>query len=180
LHAHHSFYYPYVWGGLYSPWFGWGNWNTGMSWITCPNCMALVPSSSNYCGFCGNRLRVPSAELKNCAKCGSKIPLSAKFCPNCGEGVGDPKELKTRMRFAWLKDLERRYSSDSTVFRAAGIAGAEDEKEEPVFSKAKKRAKDANEPVMVYVVLNEKRGEIDSFPWALVRPDGSVEYMYPS
>jgi ribosomal protein L40E len=139
--------------------------------------MAIVASSSNYCSYCGNRLQAAKTELKICARCGGRIPASAKFCPNCGEDVGNPK-LKMRLRFAWLKDLEKSYASDYTRFRAAGIASAEDEKEEPVFDKAKKKVKDTNEPVMIYVILFEKRGEIDSFPWALIRPDGTIEYIY--
>jgi ribosomal protein L40E len=144
--------------------------------------MAIIPSSSNYCGYCGNRLRPQEVktELKACARCGSRIPLSAKFCPDCGEGVGDPKDLRRRLRFSWLKEMEKRYSSDFTRFRAAGLAEAEDEKEEPVLEKAKKKAKNTNDPVMIYVSLHEKRGEIDSFPWACVRPDGTVEYVYSS
>jgi hypothetical protein len=109
--------------------------------------------------------------------CGSRIPTSAKFCPDCGEAIGNTK-LKIRMRFSWLKDMEKRYASDYTRFRAAGLADAEDEKEKPVFDKAKKKAKDTNEPVMIHVILHEKRGEIDSFPWALIRPDGTTEYVY--
>jgi hypothetical protein len=141
--------------------------------------MAIIQSSSNYCRFCGNRLQVTKTELKICAKCGSSILASAKFCPECGEDVEDTKKLKIRMRFSWLKDMEKRYASDYTRFRAAGLADAEDEKEEPVFDKAKKKAKDTNEPVMIYVTLLEKRGEIDSFPWALIKSDGTIEYVYP-
>jgi ribosomal protein L40E len=139
--------------------------------------MAIVGSSSNYCSYCGNRLQGVKTELKICTKCGDRIPTFAKFCPDCGEDVRNP-ELKMRFRFTWLKDMEKRYASDYTRFRAAGVANAEDEKEEPVFDKAKKKAKDTNEPVTIYVSLLEKRGEIDSFPWALIRPDGTIEYIY--
>ena len=83
-----------------------------------------------------------------------------------------------RMRFSWLKDIEKKYASDHTRFRLAGLAEAEDEREEQVFDKAKKKAKDTNESVTVQVVLLENRGEIDSFPWALIGPDGTVEYVY--
>jgi hypothetical protein len=82
------------------------------------------------------------------------------------------------MRFSWLKDMEKRYASDYTRFRATGLAGAEDEKEEPVLEKARKKARGTNEPVTVHVILIEKRGEIDSFPWAKIRPDGTIEYVY--
>ena len=84
------------------------------------------------------------------------------------------------MRFSWLKDVEKRFASDHTRFRAGGLPDVEDDREEPVFDKAKKRAKDTNEPVMVHVILREKRGEIGSLPWALVEPDGTIEYAYPS
>jgi hypothetical protein len=142
--------------------------------------MALVRTESNYCGYCGNGLpQVAQPELIVCGVCGSKIPTSAKFCPQWGEGTRDPKRLKTRMRFSWLKDVEKRYASDHTLFRAGGLPDAEDDIEEPVFDKAKKKAKDTNEPVMVNVILREKRGEIGSLPWALVEPDGTIEYVYP-
>ena len=84
-----------------------------------------------------------------------------------------------RMRFSWLKGMEKRYASDSTRFRAGGLADSEGDKEEPVFDTAKRMAKDTNQPVMVHVVLREERGEIGSLPWALVGPDGTIEYSYP-
>lgn len=171
------YYSPFAWSGSYSPWFGWGNWY--WNWTTCPSCMAVVVKSSNYCGYCGSRLpQVAKTELETCVKCGSRIPASAKFCPNCGESAANSKKLKMRMRFSWLKDMEKKYASDYTRFRVAGLAEAEVEREEQVFDEAKKKAKDTNEPVTVHVVLLEKRGEIDSFPWALIRPDGTVEYVY--
>ena len=164
--------WPLAWGGFW-PWFGWGNWY--WNWTTCPSCMAVVVRSSNYCGYCGNRLPpMAKADLETCAACGSRIPTS-KFCPHCGAANS---KLKVRMRFSWLKDVEKRYSSENTRFRVAGTTEAEDEREEQVFDRARKKAKDSNEPVAVNVVLLERRGEIDSFPWALVRPDGTVEYVY--
>lgn len=83
------------------------------------------------------------------------------------------------MRFFWLDAMSRRYGSDRTLFRAGALPNAEDDKEAPVLDKAKKKAKDTDEPVTVNVVLLEKRGEIDSFPWALVEPNGTIEYVYP-
>lgn len=75
--------------------------------------------------------------------------------------------------------MEKRHASDYTRFRAGGLADSEGDKEEPVFDKAKKMAKDTNEPVMVHVILREKRGEIGSLPWALIEADGTIEYAYP-
>ena len=140
--------------------------------------MAMVPISSNYCGYCGNRLQAIKSGTRACAKCGNRIPDMAKYCPYCGEAIADQKEEKRRMRFSWLKAVERKYSSDHTCFRTVGAPEAEDEKEAPVFDKAGKRAKDANKPIMIHVILFENRGEIDSFPWALIKPDGTVEYIY--
>ena len=142
--------------------------------------MAMVRTSSNYCNYCGNRMpEVQKIEPKTCGACGSKMAASANFCPYCGEDTRDQNKLKIRMRFSWLKDAEERYASESTRFRAVGLTNAEDDREGPVFDKARKKAKDTNEPVMVEVVLLEKRGEIDSFPWALVEPDGTIRYVYP-
>ena len=122
--------------------------------------------------------QVAKSELETCATCGNRIPASAKFCPNCGEGMANSKNLKMRMRFSWLKDIEKKYASDHTRFRVSGLAEAEGEKEEQVLDKAKKKARDTNEPVAIHVVLLEKRGEIDSFPWASIKPDGTIEYVY--
>jgi len=137
--------------------------------------MAVVARSSNYCAYCGDRLpQVAKADLA-CTACGSMMPASVKFCPNCGTANS---KLKARMRFSWLKDVEKKYSSEQTRFRVTGVTGAEDEGEERVFDRARKKAKDTNETVMINVVLFEKRGEIDAFPWASIRPDGTVDYVY--
>ncbi len=111
-------YHPYYWwGGFYSSWFGWGDW--GWNWTTCRNCMAMVRPSSNYCGYCGSRMpQVARIELKTCGACGNKIQVSANFCHYCGEDTRDLKKLKMRMRFIWLNDMEKRYASDRTRFRA--------------------------------------------------------------
>lgn len=171
-------YYPYFgWGFLFSPWLSWANW--AWNWTTCPKCVAMVRTSSNYCNYCGNPMPRPAkVELKNCGACGSAISDSANFCQHCGEDTRDLKKLKMRMRFLWLDNIERRYASDRARFRASGL-NAEDDKEEPALDKARRKAKDTNEPVAVDVVLLEKRGEIGSFPWAVVGPSGTVEYVYP-
>jgi hypothetical protein len=141
--------------------------------------MGLVPISSNFCGFCGNMLRpevVRTYASRICTKCKNRISISAKFCPICGEGFENRKELIMHLRFAWLKDMEKRCASDYTKFRVPELI--EDEKEKPVFDKANKKAKDTNESVTIYVDLLERRGKIGSFPWALIRPDGTIEYIY--
>lgn len=129
-------------------------------------------------------LREPDATSRegrneNLRRVRGKHTASANFCQYCGEDTRDLKKLKARMRFSWLNGTERRYGSDHTRFRVSGIPSAEDDNEGPMFDKARKKAKDTNEAVTVNVVLLEKRGEIDSFPWALVRPNGTIEYVYP-
>lgn len=52
--------------------------------VICPKCGMQVLSSSNYCNFCGARLRQPRL-LKICSKCGSRMEATAKFCPECGQ-----------------------------------------------------------------------------------------------
>jgi hypothetical protein len=74
------------------------------------------------------------------------------------------------------EEYGKRYASDYTKFRVPELI--ENEKEKPVFDEAKKKAKDTNEPVTIYVDLLERRGKIGSFPWALIKPDGTVEYIY--
>jgi len=88
------------------------------------------------------------------------------------------KRMKEKewLRIAWLKDKEKKYASDYTKFRVPELI--EDEKEEPVLDEAKKKAKDTSEPVTVYVDFLERRAKIGSLPWALIKPDGTVEYIY--
>jgi len=85
-------------------------------------------------------------------------------------------EEKRLVRFAWLKEMEKRCASDYTRFRVPELV--EDEKEEPVLDEAKKKARDTNGPVKVFVDFWERRGKIGSFDWASVQPDGAVEYVY--
>ncbi|HTY74354.1 MAG TPA: zinc ribbon domain-containing protein [Candidatus Nanoarchaeia archaeon] len=52
--------------------------------VTCPKCNAQLPTTFNYCSFCGARLRFQIV-LKICPKCQSRIPEHAQFCPECGQ-----------------------------------------------------------------------------------------------
>src|SRR5271157_527560 len=52
--------------------------------VICPKCRTQVLSSSNYCNFCGARLRQPYL-LKICSKCWSRMEATSKFCPECGQ-----------------------------------------------------------------------------------------------
>jgi hypothetical protein len=79
-------------------------------------------------------------------------------------------------RFAWLKGVERKYASDYTKFYMS--EGIESDREDPVLNEAKKKAEETNQPVKISVDLWTKRGKIGSFPWSLVKPDGTIEYNY--
>ena len=103
--------------------------------------------------------------------------------------MGDP-ELSTRARarrekmveqlrlnrFAWLKEVERKYASDFTKFNVPEVI--ESDNEEPVLNEAKKKAEETNQPVQTFLDLWTKRGKISSFTWSLVKPDGTIEYNY--
>jgi hypothetical protein len=79
-------------------------------------------------------------------------------------------------RFVWLKDVERKYASDYTKFIVPEVI--ESDREEPVLNEAKKQAKETNQPVKIFVDLWTHWGKIGSFPWSLVKADGSIEYTY--
>jgi hypothetical protein len=79
-------------------------------------------------------------------------------------------------RFAWLKEVERKYASDYTKFIVPEVI--ESDNEEPVLNEAKKKAEETNQPIKTFVDLWTKRGKIGSFTWSLVKPDGTIEYNY--
>jgi hypothetical protein len=79
-------------------------------------------------------------------------------------------------RFAWLKDVERKTASESTTFYVP--EGVESDREDPVLNDARKQAEETNQPVQIFVALRTTRGKIGSFPWSLVKPDGTIEYNY--
>jgi hypothetical protein len=79
-------------------------------------------------------------------------------------------------RFAWLKDVEGKYASDYAKFIVPDII--ESDSEDPILNEAKKKAEETNQPVKTFVDLWTKRGKIGSFPWSLVKPDGTIEYIY--
>ena len=51
---------------------------TGSTEIRCPNCMASVSPSEQFCKECGAPLK------KNCSACGAILNIHQTFCPNCG------------------------------------------------------------------------------------------------
>jgi len=79
-------------------------------------------------------------------------------------------------RFAWLKDVERKYAAEYTKFSVPGVI--ESDREDTVLNEATKKAEETNQPVTIFVELWTKRGKIGSFPWLLVKPDGTIEYEY--
>lgn len=88
------------------------------------------------------------------------------------------KQFKEKMfhRFAWLKMKEKECGSDYTRFCISDILT--DEKEEVVIAEAKKLAENNNKSITIQVEFWEKRGKIDSVPWAIVIPEGLIEYVY--
>jgi len=85
-------------------------------------------------------------------------------------------ETFTFLRFRFLKEVEKKLSSDYTRFRVPELIEHENEGE--VLTEAKKRAKNINESIKVFVDLWEKRGKIVTLEWATVKPDSTVEYIY--
>jgi RNA polymerase subunit RPABC4/transcription elongation factor Spt4 len=56
-------------------------------YLICPKCGGGVPSTFNYCGYCGNILhpeRLWTYATIICRNCKNRIPIAAKFCPECG------------------------------------------------------------------------------------------------
>ncbi len=79
-------------------------------------------------------------------------------------------------RFGFLKELERDCAADYSCFRVPNLIEHENEGE--VLTEAKKKAKNINESIKVFVDLWEKRGKIVTIDWAIVKPDSTVEYIY--
>jgi hypothetical protein len=91
-----------------------------------------------------------------------------------GISAGDSIEIvgkRTTSVIAWPA-----YSEDQDRVEGTTI---EEETEREAISKAKEQAKTKSESLTVYVDLKEKRGDIGSFKWAKVKPDGTVDYIYP-
>lgn len=86
------------------------------------------------------------------------------------------RRQKKRRRFVWLQQVEKAFGANYVKFRIPN--DIEDEFETKVINKAKNLAKEKGETVSILVDLWERRGLIDSLPWAEVKPDGVVEYVY--
>ena len=66
--------------------------------------------------------------------------------------------------------------ADYSCFRVPNLIEHENEGE--VLTEAKKKAKNINESIKVFIDLWEKRGKIVTIDWAIVKPDSTVEYIY--
>jgi len=51
----------------------------------CPECNKPMPTGSNFCPGCGNKIGLPDETLIICGKCQADNPAKAKFCGACGE-----------------------------------------------------------------------------------------------
>ena len=61
--------------------------------MKCPSCGNDTPSSSEFCGVCGERFEnktPPEAEVK-CPSCGKETPGGSQFCGVCGAALRLPK-----------------------------------------------------------------------------------------
>ena len=57
--------------------------------IACPQCGAMVRSTSTFCTECGSSMSIPLAVTRpvTCAGCGASVPEGAKFCGECGSEI---------------------------------------------------------------------------------------------
>lgn len=51
----------------------------------CPKCNKPMPTGSNFCPGCGNKIGLPDETLIICPKCQADNPAKARFCASCGE-----------------------------------------------------------------------------------------------
>lgn len=120
---------------------------------------------------------VVKTEPKGIVKLSVKTSLQVEGVPELSAERREKMAEQLRLnRFAWLKDVERKYASDYTKFIVPEVI--ESDSEDPVLNEAKKKAEETNQPVKIFVDLWAKRGKIGSFPWSLVKADGSIEYTY--
>ena len=116
-------------------------------------------------------------EPKGIVKLGVSTSLQVRGDPELSAERREKMVEQLRLyRFAWLIEVERKYASDYTKFIVPEVI--ESDREEPVLNEAKKQAEETNQPVTIFVGLWAKRGKIGSFPWSLVKPDGTIEYNY--
>jgi hypothetical protein len=108
----------------------------------------------------------------------TKLQVLSEPTTEAAELAPELKRMMELRRFAWLKEMEKICASDYVRFRIEGTT-IEEETEREALSKAKEQAKTKSESLTVYVDLKEKRGDIGSFKWAKVKPDGTVDYIYP-
>lgn len=85
-----------------------------------------------------------------------------------------------RHRIKWIQQIESDTGADPDKTEFI-ITNTEERAKNPddILIRAKKLAKEKDEEVEVRVELWERRGwKIATFPWAIVQPDGSVDYVY--
>lgn len=120
---------------------------------------------------------VVQTEPKGIVKMGAVTSLHVEGHPKLSAEERERMAEHLRLyRFKWLKDVERKYASDYTKFYVP--EGIESDREDPVLHDAKKQAEETNQPVNIFVELWTTRGKIGSFPWSVVNPDGTIEYIY--
>jgi len=120
---------------------------------------------------------VERTEPKGIVKLGVNTRLHVEGHPKLSPEERETMAEQYRLyRFAWLKDIELKTASESTTFYVS--EGVESDREDPVLNDARKQAEETNQPVQIFVALRTTRGKIGSFPWSLVKPDGTIEYNY--
>jgi predicted amidophosphoribosyltransferase len=51
----------------------------------CPKCGQPMPTGSNFCPGCGNKIGLPDETLIICPECQADNPAKATFCASCGK-----------------------------------------------------------------------------------------------
>lgn len=54
-----------------------------ISTMQCPQCHAVIPENSKFCGVCGQAI----PQKRYCVKCGNEVFETDKFCPKCGTAL---------------------------------------------------------------------------------------------
>lgn len=63
--------------------------------VNCPNCGAVVPSTSKFCNMCGSKIEESGVEMpqnneKNrCPNCGKAVGEGNMFCTACGTKISE-------------------------------------------------------------------------------------------
>ncbi len=111
--------------------------------MLCFKCGELIPSSSEFCPYCGEALTV------DCPKCSFRYPAHFKYCPKCGTN---------RLEFLKQKDIER--NEHEKILQQEEAARREAEEKER--ARAREREGEVHREIITFVIPESQGGGTES------------------